>query len=75
LQEKHEFLEGISIDSGLVSTVTVDEPARVPYRAERPRKTVIILIALVLGSVVAITAAFISESIFRVRQEREARLR
>lgn len=67
LQERRAFLGSISIDPDSLSAVTLDETARVPYRKEKPKVVLVILLASMLGIFVAVFAAFIAESLSRPR--------
>ena len=58
LQEKLAFLENISVDRDAISVVTVDTEARSPYRAQKPRKTLIVVLAVALGLVIGVLLAF-----------------
>jgi len=49
LQERLAYLEGISIDTNLLSAVAIDQEARVPYELEKPRKLLIFMLASLLG--------------------------
>ena len=48
-------------DAKSLSAVTLDEVPKVPYTA-KPTKSLVILLAAVLGAIVGITGAFIVES-------------
>ncbi len=61
LQERQAFLEGISIDPDVLSAVTVDAAARIPYGAEKPRKVLIIALAVVFGVMAGFLAVFFVE--------------
>jgi len=67
LQERKAYLEAILIDPETLSAITVDEAARVPYRAVKPRWALTILLAAALGLVIGVFTVFIKESISRVR--------
>jgi len=69
LQERKAFLEDITIDPDSLSTVIVDTVARIPYRAERPRKLLITASAAVLGVVLGIFLAFFLEFSSKTRPE------
>jgi chain length determinant protein (polysaccharide antigen chain regulator) len=60
LQERRNFLESISIDPGALSAVRIDEAARIPYRAEKPKTGIVLGIALTLGALLGIVVAFIA---------------
>ena len=64
LQEKLELLESISINPESLSAVTLDAAPRLPYTA-KPKKSLIILLAAVLGAIAGITGAFFVEFLSR----------
>ncbi|TCK18098.1 chain length determinant protein (polysaccharide antigen chain regulator) [Thiogranum longum] len=68
LQERKAFLDGALIDAGQLSSITIDMAARVPYKAEKPRKSFVFLLASVLGLMFGIFAAMISEVFNHSRQ-------
>ncbi len=61
LEERKAFLEGISLNADLLSAVTIDASAKVPARAERPRKLLLVSIATMLGLLVGIFLVFLAE--------------
>jgi chain length determinant protein (polysaccharide antigen chain regulator) len=67
LQERRAFLGSVSIDPDSLSAVTLDETARVPYRREKPRVALVILLASMLGIFVAAFVVLIAESLSRPR--------
>jgi len=71
LQERRAFLEGISIDADALSAVTVDAVAKTPYRAERPRKFLLIFIAAALGFMIGIFLVFVAEFRSKIYDEHE----
>jgi len=71
LQEKRAFLEGISIDADALSAVTIDAVAKMPYRAERPRKLLLISIAAMLGIMIGIFLVFVAEFRPKIHDECE----
>jgi len=68
LQEKLAFLEGLSINRGMLSAVTIDTAARTPYQAEKPREKMIIILAAVFGLIIGIFLAFIAEFRSKARE-------
>lgn len=62
LKEKLAFLENIPVDRDAISVITVDTEARSPYRAQKPRKTLIVVLAVALGLVIGVLLAFIVEA-------------
>ena len=68
LQEKLAYLEGLSMDREKLAAVTVDSKATVPYRAEKPRKALIAMLAAVLGIVTGIFLVFVAEFVSKVRR-------
>ncbi len=68
LQERRAFLEGISVDLGSLSAVTVDDVARAPYRAESPKPVQTMLLAAVLGLAAGFGLAFVAETVSRFKQ-------
>lgn len=60
LQEKLAFLEGISIEQGKVSAVTIDAAGRAPYGAEKPNKKLVMTLAVVFGFLGGIFLVFIA---------------
>ena len=71
LQERLSFLEDLFVDADKLSAVTVDAVAKKPYRAERPRKLLLIAIAAMLGFMIGIFLVFIAEFRSRVFDELE----
>ncbi len=71
LQERRAFLEGISIDTNTLSAVTIDAVAKPPYRAEKPRKFLLTVIAATLGFMIGIFMVFIAEFRSKVYDEHE----
>ena len=71
LQERLSFLEDLLVDVDKLSAVTVDAVAKKPYRAERPRKLLLIAIAAMLGFMIGIFLVFIAEFRSRVFDELE----
>lgn len=69
LQEKLAFLEGISISADALSAVTIDMAANIPFRAEKPRKGRIIILAVFLGIMVGLFLAFATEFFYKLRQQ------
>lgn len=69
LQERLAFLQGISLDTEKLSAVTVDAPARVPYRADSSRRSLVVLVALALGIITGIVAAFVAELVSRAGRQ------
>lgn len=61
LQERRAFLEGVSIDLDALSATIIDAIARVPYRAEKPRKFLLMSIAATLGLVIGLILVFAAE--------------
>ena len=68
LEERRVFLEGISIQANSLSAVTVDESARVPYRAERPRKVLILIVGLLFGLIGGLILAIVVEMFLKVQK-------
>ena len=75
LQERQAFLEGISIDAGTLSAVTLDEAARIPFRTDKPRKGVVILVMAVLGMMIGLFAAFLTEQFSKPDQQSDRETR
>jgi len=71
LQERLSFLEDIRVDPDKLSAVTVDSVARIPYRAESPRKLLLIFIATALGFMIGIFLAFVAEFRSKIYNEHE----
>jgi len=71
LQERLSFLEDIIVDADKLSAVTVDAFAKTPYRAERPRKLLLIVIAAVLGFMIGIFLVFVAEVRSKIYDEQE----
>ena len=69
LQESLALLESISINPDTVSATTVDASASTPYRAEKPRRALIMIVAIILGLMGGIFMAFIAEFLSKFRQE------
>ena len=71
LQERRAFLEGISIDAEALSAVTIDAVAKTPYRAERPRKLLVIFSAATLGLIIGLFLVFVAEFRSKFYDEQE----
>jgi len=71
LQERLSFLEDIVVDPDTLSAVRVDSVAKTPYRAERPRKLLLISIAAMLGFMIGIFLVFVAEFRSKVYDEHE----
>jgi len=71
LQERLSFLEDIIVDPDTLSTVRVDSVAKTPYRAERPRKLLLIFSAATLGFMIGIFLVFIAEFWSKINHEHE----
>jgi len=71
LQERRAFLEGIYIDIDALSAVTNDAVAKTPYRAERPRKLLLLFIAATLGLMIGIFLAFVAAFRSKINDEHE----
>jgi chain length determinant protein (polysaccharide antigen chain regulator) len=71
LQERLSFLEDIFLDPDTLSAVRVDSAAKTPYRAERPRKLLLIFIAATLGFMIGIFLVFIAEFRSKLYDEHE----
>ncbi len=71
LQERRAFLEGISIDTDVLSAVTIDAVAKTPYRAERPRKLLLIFAAATLGLIIGVFLVFVAEFRSKIYHEHE----
>ncbi len=69
LQEKLAFMEAISIDYASLSAVIIDDPARVPYRMEKPNKKMIAILSVVLGVMVGVFLALAAEFLLGTRRE------
>jgi len=61
LQERRAFLENISIDTDVLSAVTIDAVAKTPYRAEKPRKLLLVFVAATLGFMIGVFLVFVAE--------------
>jgi len=61
LQEKLAYMEAISINPEVLSAVTIDAVAHVPYQIEKPRKSLLIILAVMLGLMAGIFLVFIAE--------------
>jgi chain length determinant protein (polysaccharide antigen chain regulator) len=69
LQEQKALLEGLKIDPDRLSAVTIDAAARIPYQVERPRKALIMALAVMLGAIGGIFIAFIAEFLSKAHKE------
>ena len=75
LQERLRFLEGVQITKDDITAVRVDADARTPYRAEKPRKALILGLAIVLGLVAGLSAVFVREARSKMRADSEQGIR
>ncbi len=71
LQGKLTYLEGVKINPEKLSMVTIDSAARVPYRANNPRKIRIILFGVLFGIVASVLCIFLLEFVSKIRKEFE----
>lgn len=71
LQERLSFLEDISVDPDTLSAIRVDSVAKTPYRAERPRKLLLIFVAATVGFVIGIFLVFVAEFRSKIYDENE----
>jgi len=71
LQERLAFLDAISIDVASLSAFTMDDPARIPYGAEKPNKKSIIVLGIVGGIAFGIVLALVAEFLFGSKRETE----
>lgn len=68
LQEKLSMLDDIHFDPSKVSAASIDAPAFVPDHRIKPRRTLIVLLGLVIGLAVGLLAAFLAEVFSRVNR-------
>ena len=61
LQQRLVFLKGITIDTKALSSATIDMIASIPYEMEKPRKVRVLVLSIVLGLILGIFGAFVSE--------------
>jgi len=69
LQETLGLLEGIHIDPSDVSAVRIDQKAIAPEHPIRPKRTLIVVLGLIVGSVLGVFVAFFAEFVARFREE------
>lgn len=69
-QEQIAYLESIKIDPELVHVVRIDQEAEVPTSPIKPKKKLIVAVALVLGGMLGVFVALIRTAL---RKRREAR--
>ncbi len=68
LKEKMTELESVRIDEARVSLVTLDQEARVPGKAIKPRASLILLFSLFAGLILGIFAAFYADHFSKIRK-------
>jgi chain length determinant protein (polysaccharide antigen chain regulator) len=68
LQERLTYLEALSINADSLSAVTIDEIAKTPYKAEKPRKALILILALVFGAIGGFVLALVAELFSKMRE-------
>lgn len=68
LQEQLIKLEAIEIEKGKLQAVTVDKKASVNVEPIRPKRTLIVILSLILGGMLGIFAAFILEFISKLKK-------
>ena len=61
LQERLRFLEGLQVAKHEVKAVTVDADARTPYRAEKPRRLLVLVLAILVGLGAGVAAVLVRE--------------
>ena len=71
-QEQIAYLESIKIDPELVHVVRVDQEAEVPTSAIKPKKKLIVAVALVLGGMLGVFVALIRSALRKRREARQA---
>lgn len=71
IQERQAYLQGISIDADSLSAVTIDQVAKSPYRAERPRKVLVLASALAFGIMLGVCLALFAGFLSRARDDVE----
>jgi len=69
LEERLAFLDSISIKPASLSAVTIDDPARIPYRLEKPNKKVIAFFGIIFGIIVGVIMALSAEFLSSVPRE------
>ncbi len=70
LQEKLDALDSVHIDPSRISAMRVDQSAFVPDHSIKPKRKLIILLALFGGLMLGVFAAFLAEFLDKARQER-----
>ncbi len=71
LQEKLDALKSVHIDPSRISAMRVDQPAFIPNHRIKPKRKLIILLALFGGLMLGVFAAFFAEFLDKVRQEQQ----
>jgi len=69
LQERLIFMQAVTIDVTSLSAVTIGDPARIPYRMEKPNKKMIAVLGVVFGIMAGIFLALIAEFLIYARRE------
>jgi len=69
LQEKLAKLESVHIDLSRISTMRIDQAAEIPDQRIKPKRKLIVLLALFGGLMLGIFAAFFAEFLAKARQE------
>lgn len=69
LQEKLDVLTSIHLDPSQISAMRVDQPAFVPEHRIKPKRKLIMLLALFGGLMLGVFAAFFTEFLDKARQE------
>ena len=70
-QEKIAYLKSIQIDPELVNVVRLDQEAEVPVKPIKPKKMLIVAVAIVLGGMLGVFVALIRSAIRNRKQRLE----
>lgn len=62
LQEKLDFLEGLTVDSDNLSAVMIDAAADTPYYPVKPRKNLILILSAIFGLLAGVLMVYITEN-------------
>jgi len=71
LKQQYAYLEGIKIDAEAIQVVRIDQIALEPEKPIKPKKILVISIAILLGGMLGIFAAFIRHAINKRKEDTE----
>ena len=71
LKQKYSYLESIKLDEDTIHPVRIDQRAVIPAKPIKPKKTLVIAVAIVLGGMIGVFSAFIRHAVKKRLKEIE----